>query len=263
MIIANVRGRDQRGWRGHDDKQEIVARYGRVVAEIVYPPVIGLALTMFRALGLRFDVSGAEHIPTSGGAVIASNHVSYLDFIFVGLAARPSRRYVRFMAKDAVFRHRVAGPLMRGMHHIPVDRTAGAASYVASPAWLAVMAQVPTAVMVTVAPERLHGPPLGTLKLTGRPELAVADTMKGASPRVRGPGCVKSIVWFGLTTVTVWVTREAAAKLALPAWSAWMTQEPVALKVTRLAPLMEHTELEPAAMEKVTVRPELAVAAGV
>src|SRR3954451_10686805 len=102
------------------------------MAEVVYPPVIGLALTMFRAMGLRFDVSGAEHIPTSGGAVVASNHVSYLDFIFVGLAARPSRRYVRFMAKDAVFHHRIAGPLMRGMHHIPVDRTAGAASYKAA-----------------------------------------------------------------------------------------------------------------------------------
>jgi len=111
------------------DKQSCADGYGRAVADFVYPPVIGLALTMFRALGLRFDVSGAEHIPTSGGAVVASNHVSYLDFICVGLAARPSRRYVRFMAKDAVFRHRVAGPLMRGMHHIPVDRTAGAASY--------------------------------------------------------------------------------------------------------------------------------------
>src|SRR5204862_2155362 len=87
---------------------------------------------MFRVLGLRFDISGAEHVPTSGGAVLASNHVSYLDFIFVGLAAHPAKRYVRFMAKEAVFRHRVAGPLMRGMHHIPVDRTAGAGSYKAA-----------------------------------------------------------------------------------------------------------------------------------
>jgi 1-acyl-sn-glycerol-3-phosphate acyltransferase len=102
------------------------------VTDLVYPPVIGLALTAFRALGLRFDVSGSEHIPGSGGVVLASNHVSYLDFIFVGCAARPARRYVRFMAKEAVFRHRVAGPWMRGMHHIPVDRTAGATSYKAA-----------------------------------------------------------------------------------------------------------------------------------
>ena len=61
--------------------------------------------------------------------MLASNHVSYLDFTFVGLAAYPKRRYVRFMAKKSVFDHRVSGPLMRGMHHIPVDRSAGASAY--------------------------------------------------------------------------------------------------------------------------------------
>jgi 1-acyl-sn-glycerol-3-phosphate acyltransferase len=99
------------------------------VADFVYPPVIAAVLGMFRALNLKITVEGSEHVPTSGGAVIASNHVSYLDFIFAGLAARPSRRLVRFMAKKAVFDNRVAGPLMRGMHHIAVDRSAGAGSY--------------------------------------------------------------------------------------------------------------------------------------
>jgi 1-acyl-sn-glycerol-3-phosphate acyltransferase len=33
------------------------------------------------------------------------------------------------MAKQAVFDNPVSGPLMRGMHHIPVDRAAGAAAY--------------------------------------------------------------------------------------------------------------------------------------
>jgi len=55
--------------------------------------------------------------------------VSYLDFTFVGYGARDAGRLVRFMAKESVFRHPVAGPLMRGMHHIPVDRDAGMASY--------------------------------------------------------------------------------------------------------------------------------------
>jgi 1-acyl-sn-glycerol-3-phosphate acyltransferase len=98
--------------------------------EWVYPPVIRMALALFRILGVRFDLRGLDNIPASGGAVLASNHVSYLDFMFVGLPAhRGRRRLVRFMAKKAVFDHPVSGPLMRGMHHIPVDRLAGAAAY--------------------------------------------------------------------------------------------------------------------------------------
>jgi 1-acyl-sn-glycerol-3-phosphate acyltransferase len=97
--------------------------------EIVYPPVIIAAKIMFRVLDLRITVDGDEHIPRSGGAVLACNHVSYLDFIFCGLGALPAKRLVRFMAKKEVFDSRVAGPLMRGMRHIPVDRDAGTASY--------------------------------------------------------------------------------------------------------------------------------------
>ena len=99
------------------------------MAERVYPPVLIFARGVFKALGLRFRVEGAEHVPVEGGAVLASNHIGYLDFTFCGLAAQPSKRLVRFMAKESVFRHRVSGPLMRGMHHIPVDRAAGAAAF--------------------------------------------------------------------------------------------------------------------------------------
>ena len=98
--------------------------------EWVYPPVIRAALTLFRVLRIRFDLRGLDNIPASGGAVLASNHVSYLDFMFVGLPSYKGRkRLVRFMAKKAVFDHRISGPLMRGMHHIPVDRAAGAQAY--------------------------------------------------------------------------------------------------------------------------------------
>ncbi|WP_250003023.1 1-acyl-sn-glycerol-3-phosphate acyltransferase [Actinoplanes sp. M2I2] len=97
--------------------------------ELVYPPVITLAKTMFRVLDLKIEIDGAEHIPATGGAVLASNHVSYLDFIFCGLGAQPAKRLVRFMAKKSVFDNKVSGPLMRGMRHIPVDRDAGAASF--------------------------------------------------------------------------------------------------------------------------------------
>jgi 1-acyl-sn-glycerol-3-phosphate acyltransferase len=99
------------------------------VRDLVYPPVILAARGAFAALGLKFSIEGAHHVPRTGGAVIASNHVSYLDFTFVGYGTREAGRLVRFMAKDAVFKHRLSGPLMRGMHHIPVDRTAGSAAF--------------------------------------------------------------------------------------------------------------------------------------
>ncbi|HEX5511034.1 MAG TPA: lysophospholipid acyltransferase family protein [Actinomycetales bacterium] len=100
------------------------------MADLVYPPVILTAKTAFRVLGMKFQMTGLENIPASGGVVLASNHVSYLDFIFAGLAPwEAHHRLTRFMAKDAVFKHRISGPLMRGMHHIPVDRDAGAASF--------------------------------------------------------------------------------------------------------------------------------------
>ncbi|GGL86435.1 1-acyl-sn-glycerol-3-phosphate acyltransferase [Streptomyces fumigatiscleroticus] len=99
------------------------------MAELVYRPVINLARTMFKVWDLRIDCRGSENIPRSGGAVLVSNHISYLDFVFNGLAALPQKRVVRFMAKESVFRHKIAGPLMRGMKHIPVDRQQGETAY--------------------------------------------------------------------------------------------------------------------------------------
>jgi len=98
--------------------------------EILYPVVIRTAFVSFRLLGLRFQMSGSERVPATGGAVLAINHVSYLDFVFAGYATWHSRRRLtRFMAKESVFHHPVSGPLMRGMRHIPVDREAGSGSF--------------------------------------------------------------------------------------------------------------------------------------
>ncbi|MFC4053403.1 lysophospholipid acyltransferase family protein [Actinomadura syzygii] len=100
--------------------------------EIVYPPVIKTAQAVFKVLNIKIRLEGADRIPRTGGAVLVSNHVSYLDFIFAGLTAHPAKRLVRFMAKKEIFDNRIGGPLMRGMKHIPVDRDAGASSYAAS-----------------------------------------------------------------------------------------------------------------------------------
>jgi 1-acyl-sn-glycerol-3-phosphate acyltransferase len=97
--------------------------------EPVYTPVIAVARALFAAQGLKFTITGSEHFPRQGGAVLVMNHVGYFDFAYAGLAAHPSGRLVRFMAKEQVFHHRISGPLMRDMHHIPVDRGAGASSF--------------------------------------------------------------------------------------------------------------------------------------
>ncbi|WP_280368436.1 lysophospholipid acyltransferase family protein [Nocardia wallacei] len=104
--------------------------------EPVYRTIIGLARTVFFAQGLKFEVSGDEHIPATGGAVIAINHTGYMDFTYAGLPARTPKRYIRFMAKKEVFDDKISGPIMRALKHIPVDRAAGADSYQAAVEYL-------------------------------------------------------------------------------------------------------------------------------
>ncbi|MEU1996986.1 lysophospholipid acyltransferase family protein [Nocardia gamkensis] len=96
--------------------------------EPVYDILTGMARAIFFAQGLRIDVEGQEHIPRSGGAVLAVNHTAYLDFMEVGLIGRKSGRNVRFMMK-AELEHGIVGFLMKHCKAIGVDRTAGAQSY--------------------------------------------------------------------------------------------------------------------------------------
>ncbi len=102
------------------------------MADLVYPPVIGTIKLFWRYLGLKMDFSGEENVPREGGAILAINHISYFDFALAGTAVLPVKRYVRFMAKKEIFDNKLAGPLMRGMHHINVDRSNGSASFVAA-----------------------------------------------------------------------------------------------------------------------------------
>ena len=100
------------------------------MADLVYPPVIVAIKAFWKYLGLKFDFKGEENIPRKDGAILAINHIGYLDFALTGTAALPAGRYVRFMAKKEIFDNKIAGPLMRGMHHINVDRSNGSASFV-------------------------------------------------------------------------------------------------------------------------------------
>ena len=127
------------------------------MGDLLYPSVIAVARASFVGLGLKFTITGTENVPLVGGAVMAINHTGYMDFTFAGLGAHPRHRLVRFMAKDVIFKHPVAGPLMRGMKHIPVDRAAGAASYNAA------VAALRAGEIVGVFPEATMSPSLELL----------------------------------------------------------------------------------------------------
>ncbi len=97
--------------------------------EPVYRSVIGVARGLFAAQGLKITMSGLENVPRHGGAVMAINHTGYFDFTYAGFVGVKVGRLVRFMAKQSIWSNPVAGPLMRGMKHIPVDREAGTESF--------------------------------------------------------------------------------------------------------------------------------------
>ena len=78
----------------------------------------------------RPEVEGGEHIPRTGGAIIASNHLSIVDSIFLPLVLD---RPLTFAAKSEYFTgtrpaQRVAGVYMRATKQLRVDRTEARAS---------------------------------------------------------------------------------------------------------------------------------------
>ena len=78
-------------------------------------------------------VEGLENIPESGPAILASNHLSFSDSIFLPVAVP---RKITFMAKSEYFegtgiRGKVTAAFVRGAGQVPVDRTGGNASMAA------------------------------------------------------------------------------------------------------------------------------------
>lgn len=61
------------------------------MADLVYPPVIVVVKTVWKYLGFKFDFQGEENVPRKGGAILAINHTSYLDFALAGTAALPAK----------------------------------------------------------------------------------------------------------------------------------------------------------------------------
>lgn len=96
-----------------------------VLKHIVLGPLLRLVY--------RPQVEGGDRVPATGPAIIASNHLAFLDSIFLPLIIK---RKVTFIAKQEYFTGKgIKGFLMRmffvGTGCIPVDRTGGRAAQAA------------------------------------------------------------------------------------------------------------------------------------
>jgi 1-acyl-sn-glycerol-3-phosphate acyltransferase len=75
-------------------------------------------------------VRGMENIPANGAAILASNHLSFSDSIFLPLQ---SRRPVVFLAKSEYFtgkgiKGKLTKAFFKGTGQLPIDRSGGKAS---------------------------------------------------------------------------------------------------------------------------------------
>ena len=77
----------------------------------------------FTMFGARVAFAGGEHLPRTGGALLACNHVSDVDPIYDVAFTISHGRMPRFLAKAELWRIPVVRNVMAGGRHIPVQRS--------------------------------------------------------------------------------------------------------------------------------------------
>ena len=85
----------------------------RFAAAVLRPLMVALT---------RQDWRGLEHLPSTGGVIVAPNHISYVDPLVVAHVLHDRGRPPRFLAKVALFSLPLLGRILRGAEQIPVHR---------------------------------------------------------------------------------------------------------------------------------------------
>jgi 1-acyl-sn-glycerol-3-phosphate acyltransferase len=71
---------------------------------------------------MKRDWRGHEHIPAEGGVIVASNHLSYVDWAAMALFVYESGRYPAFLIKSSMFDVKGLGAFLRACGQFPVRR---------------------------------------------------------------------------------------------------------------------------------------------
>jgi 1-acyl-sn-glycerol-3-phosphate acyltransferase len=87
--------------------------------------VVKAVLTPILRLLFPVRVEGIENVPKTGPAILASNHLSFSDSIFLPLVLR---RRVTFVAKAEYFEQRKTAWFFRAIGQIPIKRGGGSAA---------------------------------------------------------------------------------------------------------------------------------------
>jgi 1-acyl-sn-glycerol-3-phosphate acyltransferase len=166
----------------------------------------------------RVKIVGGEHVPSTGPCVLAANHASVLDGFFLALA---TRRQVRFMAKEELYRLSVIRTILHAAGAFPVDRRGDAGRAVARGVELldqgAVIGVFPEGTAIT---DRKKGYRRGAARLalaSGAPLVPVAliDTERSIEPRTHRIGFPRVTIVIGqaIPVERQEPTEEAATEL--------------------------------------------------
>jgi len=147
-------------------------------------------------LGVQWTIEGAHRVPVYGPAIVASNHVSYLDPLALAYLANERHRRVRFLAKAELFDKAGLGWALRRIHQIPVQRNTADAAVSLGPAVDALR----SGECVTVFPE-------GTISVDLEPMAAKTGTARLAA-----------MSGVGVIPVGLWGLHRILFKGRSPAW---------------------------------------------
>ena len=103
----------------------IGAQLGTVALGELVEPTYRLAHTILKpwlATWFKWTIEGVENIPRRGPALLAINHIAYLDPLAAAFVVDKAKRIPRFLAKQELFDDKKIGWVLRGAKQIPVKR---------------------------------------------------------------------------------------------------------------------------------------------
>ncbi len=159
----------------------------------VYTIASGAFEVGFRALALDLRVTGLENLPADGPAILAANHVGYLDFAFVMLAPPRPRREVRYLARGDLFDGRLLGGALRALGVVPVEEHRDPTGTIA-----AAQRHLKAGELVGLHPE-------GTIDPAFRPDRGRSGAVRLA--RATGAPIIPVGVWGSQRLLTKWRPR--------------------------------------------------------